>query len=146
VPHMQLVLFVGVMAFAILFAINSSIHSYLVLRYAEGDKVSQSVGFYYMANAGGRLTGTLLSGWIYTYVGGSFSTSGMACCFIAGAVFSLLAVFVSAFLRLRACVRACVRESCVRAWERGKDVWMGLPYTRAGLRVQRRAKVETEDA
>jgi len=43
VPHMTVVLLVGVTAFAIIFAINSSIHSYLVLRYAEGDKVSQSV-------------------------------------------------------------------------------------------------------
>ena len=52
VPHMLAVLFVGVTAFALIFAINSSVHSYLVLRYAEGDKVSTSVGFYYMANAG----------------------------------------------------------------------------------------------
>jgi hypothetical protein len=63
-------------------------------RYAEGDKVSQSVGFYYMANAGGRLLGTLLSGCIYTYMGGSFSGRGMAWCFLAGAACSLLAVFL----------------------------------------------------
>jgi hypothetical protein len=44
-------------AFCALFAINSSIHSYLVVRYAEGDKVAMNVGFYYMANAAGRLTG-----------------------------------------------------------------------------------------
>ena len=44
-------------AFCVLFAINSSIHSYLVVRYAEGDKVAMNVGFYYMANAVGRLTG-----------------------------------------------------------------------------------------
>ena len=48
-------LIVIICLFALLFAINSSIHSYLVVRYAEGNKVAQSVGFYYMANALGRL-------------------------------------------------------------------------------------------
>jgi hypothetical protein len=43
--------------FCVLFAINSSIHSYLVVRYADGDKVAMNVGFYYMANSMGRLTG-----------------------------------------------------------------------------------------
>jgi hypothetical protein len=49
-------------AFCALFAVNSSIHSYLVVRYAEGDKVAMNVGFYYMANACGRLTGRWLGG------------------------------------------------------------------------------------
>ncbi|KAK9797051.1 hypothetical protein WJX73_008033 [Symbiochloris irregularis] len=44
------------------------VHSYLIVRYAEGNKIAMSVGFYYMANAGGRLIGTLLSGFLYTYV------------------------------------------------------------------------------
>jgi len=47
------------------FAINSAVHSYLILAYSDYDKVSMNVGFYYMANAGGRLVGTLLSGWAY---------------------------------------------------------------------------------
>ena len=47
------------------FAINSSVHSYLILAYSEGDEVATNVGFYYMANAGGRLVGTLLSGLTY---------------------------------------------------------------------------------
>ena len=52
----------GLAVFGFLFALNSSVHSYLVLAYSEADRVSQSVGFYYMANACGRLLGTLLSG------------------------------------------------------------------------------------
>ena len=77
-------------------------------RYAEGDKVSQSVGFYYMANAGGRLLGTLLSGCIYTYMGGSFSGRGMAWCFLAGAACSLLAVFLFGLV-VHECAGAAVR-------------------------------------
>ena len=63
--------------FAILFAINSSIHSYLVVRYAEGNKVAQSVGFYYMSNAAGRLMGTLVSGALYSYVDTKNATIGI---------------------------------------------------------------------
>ena len=55
----------GLTLFGIVFALNSSVHSYLVLAYAEADRVSLSVGFYYMANACGRLLGTLLSGLLY---------------------------------------------------------------------------------
>ena len=55
----------GLGLFGIVFALNSSVHSYLVLAYSEADRVSQSVGFYYMANAAGRLLGTLLSGLLY---------------------------------------------------------------------------------
>ena len=55
----------GLTLFGIVFALNSSVHSYLVLAYSEADRVSLSVGFYYMANAAGRLIGTLLSGVLY---------------------------------------------------------------------------------
>jgi predicted MFS family arabinose efflux permease len=55
----------GLVLFGIVFALNSSVHSYLVLAYSESDRVSLSVGFYYMANACGRLLGTLLSGVLY---------------------------------------------------------------------------------
>ncbi len=55
----------GLVLFGIVFALNSSVHSYLVLAYSEADRVSLSVGFYYMANACGRLLGTLLSGVLY---------------------------------------------------------------------------------
>ncbi|HEY2151350.1 MAG TPA: organoarsenical effux MFS transporter ArsJ [Vicinamibacterales bacterium] len=59
----------GLALFGIIFALNSSVHSYLVLAYSEADRVSLSVGFYYMANACGRLLGTLLSGILYQRAG-----------------------------------------------------------------------------
>ncbi len=52
----------GLIVFGVVFAMSSAVHSYLILAYAQGDKVAMNVGFYYMANAGGRLTGTVLSG------------------------------------------------------------------------------------
>jgi len=60
-----LTIVIGLAIFAVVFAINSAIHSYLILSYSENDKVAMNVGFYYMANAGGRLLGTVLSGWVY---------------------------------------------------------------------------------
>jgi len=59
------VLIAGLVLFGIVFAINSAVHSYLILAYSDFAKVSMNVGFYYMANAGGRLAGTVLSGLIY---------------------------------------------------------------------------------
>jgi predicted MFS family arabinose efflux permease len=59
----------GLTLFGVVFALNSSVHSYLVLAYSEADRVSLSVGFYYMANACGRLVGTLLSGLLYQRAG-----------------------------------------------------------------------------
>jgi predicted MFS family arabinose efflux permease len=66
----------GLVLFGIVFALNSSVHSYLVLAYSESDRVSLSVGFYYMANACGRLLGTLLSGVLYQVAGVSASLWG----------------------------------------------------------------------
>lgn len=66
---MALIVIVGLLSFAIVFAINSAIHSYLILAYATNDNVSLDVGFYYMSNAAGRLIGTLLSGLIYQEFG-----------------------------------------------------------------------------
>ena len=63
------VLVVGLLIFGVVFAINSALHSYLILAYADHDKVALKVGFYYMANAGGRLAGTVLSGWSYQQYG-----------------------------------------------------------------------------
>ncbi len=63
------VLVVGLVLFGVVFAINSAVHSYLILAYSDYDKVSMNVGFYYMANAGGRLVGTVLSGWVYQHQG-----------------------------------------------------------------------------
>ncbi len=66
-PEISLLL--GLMIFGILFAINSSLHSYLIVSYAREEGVSLDVGFYYMANAMGRLMGTVLSGWLYQVYG-----------------------------------------------------------------------------
>ena len=64
-----LVIVAGLIAFGAVFALNSAVHSYLILAYADSDKVAMSVGFYYTANACGRLTGTLLSGLLYQWQG-----------------------------------------------------------------------------
>jgi predicted MFS family arabinose efflux permease len=63
------VVVVGLIVFGVVFALNSALHSYLILAYSQGERVALDVGFYYMANAGGRLAGTLLSGWSYQALG-----------------------------------------------------------------------------
>jgi predicted MFS family arabinose efflux permease len=59
----------GLIVFGVVFALNSSLHSYLILAYSAGEEVSLDVGFYYSANACGRLVGTLLSGVLYLWGG-----------------------------------------------------------------------------
>jgi len=59
----------GLALFGLIFAVNSSVHSYLILAYTESDHAALNVGFYYMANAMGRLVGTLLSGLVFQYGG-----------------------------------------------------------------------------
>ena len=59
----------GLIVFGIVFALNSSLHSYLILAYSDDDAVAMDVGFYYSANAAGRLVGTLLSGVLYLWGG-----------------------------------------------------------------------------
>ena len=65
----NLVIMVGLLIFGVVFAFNSSVHSYLVLAFTDDDKVALNVGFYYMANSGGRLVGTVLSGLVYQFAG-----------------------------------------------------------------------------
>lgn len=60
---------VGLALFGLVFAVNSSVHSYLILAYTDADQVTLNVGFYDMANAAGRLVGTLLSGSMYLLAG-----------------------------------------------------------------------------
>jgi predicted MFS family arabinose efflux permease len=60
---------VGLIPFGVIFAMNSAVHSYLILAYSDNDKVAMNVGFYYMANALGRLAGTVLSGVMYEWHG-----------------------------------------------------------------------------
>ncbi|MFO8238660.1 MAG: organoarsenical effux MFS transporter ArsJ [Prochlorococcaceae cyanobacterium] len=75
---------VGLMVFGVVFAMNSSIHSYMILAYTEADDVSLNVGFYYMANAAGRLLGTLLSGAL-------FLVGGLQACLWASCLLVILA-------------------------------------------------------
>ncbi len=75
---------IGLFLFGIIFAFNSAVHSYLVLAYTEADKVALNVGFYYMANSGGRLAGTVLSGLV-------FQLYGLVGCLWVSALFVLLA-------------------------------------------------------
>ena len=77
----------GLTAFGVVFAMNSSIHSYMVLSYTDSENVSLNVGFYYMANAAGRLTGTLLSGAIFL-VGGMQACLWMSCLLVGLAFLS----------------------------------------------------------
>jgi predicted MFS family arabinose efflux permease len=87
----QTVVVAGLTLFGVLFAINSSLHSYLIVSYAAEDGVSLDVGFYYMANALGRLLGTVLSGWV-------FQVAGFAACLGISAVFVAIAAAVSSKL------------------------------------------------
>ncbi|MGB5518381.1 MAG: organoarsenical effux MFS transporter ArsJ [Gammaproteobacteria bacterium] len=84
----DIVIVTGLVLFAVVFAINSAVHSYLILAYSDRDKVSMNVGFYYMSNAGGRLAGTVLSGWIY-------QTQGLEGCLWWSTGFVLAAVVLS---------------------------------------------------
>lgn len=87
----QGVLIGGLMLFGVLFAVNSSLHSYLIVSYAKEDGVSLDVGFYYMSNALGRLVGTLLSGWV-------FQAYGLQACLWVSSLFVVLAALISLWL------------------------------------------------
>ncbi len=79
---LTVVLVAGLLAFGAIFAINSSLHSYLILAFTRDERVTMDVGFYYMANAGGRLIGTVLSGLTYQ-AGGLALTLGTAAVMVA---------------------------------------------------------------
>lgn len=78
VPHLQWVVVGGLGLFGFAFAVNSSVHSYLVLAYAGSEKAAEDVGFYYAANALGRFLGTLLSGLLYQWGGLLYALVGSA--------------------------------------------------------------------
>lgn len=84
----ELLIVAGLLIFGALFAINSSVHSYLIVSYAREDGASLDVGFYYMANAAGRLVSTLLSGLIYQYY-------GLAACLAGSSIMLIAAVVIS---------------------------------------------------
>ena len=86
--HGGAVLMIGLSVFGIIFAVNSSLHSYLIVALSNTDTIAMDVGFYYMANAAGRLLGTLLSGWV-------FLQFGFVACLLLSAVLVLCAAYVS---------------------------------------------------
>ncbi len=75
----DLFLVAGLAVFGFAFAVNSSVHSYLILAYAGSEKTAEDVGFYYAANAAGRFAGTLLSGLLY-------ASGGLVACLAGSAV------------------------------------------------------------
>lgn len=81
-PWLTMTLAAGLLVFGAIFAVNSSLHSYLILAFTKAERVTMDVGFYYMANAAGRLIGTLLSGLTYQ-VGGLALTLGTAAVMVA---------------------------------------------------------------
>jgi predicted MFS family arabinose efflux permease len=87
----ELVIVFGLLIFGAIFAVNSSLHSYLIVSYAKEEGVSLDVGFYYMANAMGRLIGTILSGWV-------FQVWGLAACLWVSFVFLSLTTLISLWL------------------------------------------------
>ena len=78
VPHLEWIVVAGLGLFGFAFAINSSVHSYLILAYAGSEKAAEDVGFYYAANALGRFIGTLLSGLLYQWGGLLYALIGSA--------------------------------------------------------------------
>jgi MFS family permease len=78
VPHLEWIVVVGLGVFGFAFAVNSSVHSYLILAYAGSEKAAEDVGFYYAANALGRFIGTLLSGLLYQWGGLLYALLGSA--------------------------------------------------------------------
>jgi MFS family permease len=83
------VIVAGLILFGVVFALNSAVHSYLILAYADDKKVAMSVGIYYMANACGRLAGTVLSGLLYQFGLRQGTNGGLIWCLLASTGFVL---------------------------------------------------------
>ena len=95
---------IGLAVFGVVFAINSAVHSFLILSYSDGDKVALNVGFYYMANAGGRLAGTVLSGWL-------FQIADLTGCLWASAAMAFIAAAISLLLPRRSRVSLVAQQA-----------------------------------
>lgn len=93
----------GLALFGVVFAVNSSVHSYLIVAYAGSEKVAEDVGFYYAANATGRLLGTLLSGLLY-------QAGGIEACLVGAGVMLALCFAVSLLLPREAAAAAVPAE------------------------------------
>ena len=91
----DLVLVIGLALFGLPFAVNSSLHSYLILAYAGSEKAAEDVGFYYAANAAGRLLGIILSGVLY-------QVAGITGCLVGSATMLLLCWLITFLLPINA--------------------------------------------
>ncbi len=105
VTRPDIVLVVGLALFGLPFAVNSSLHSYLILAYAGSEKAAEDVGFYYAANAAGRLLGITLSGVLY-------QIAGITGCLVGSAVMLLLCWLITYLLPAQE-TRSSVREQTV---------------------------------
>nr|WP_275442812.1 organoarsenical effux MFS transporter ArsJ [Pseudoalteromonas sp. OOF1S-7] len=86
--YIQVSIIAGLLLFGAVFAVNSSLHSFLIVHFADADGVSMDVGFYYMANAMGRLAGTILSGLAYQY-------GGLISCLLISSALLILATLLT---------------------------------------------------
>jgi MFS family permease len=91
-PWLTALLVAGLLVFGAIFAVNSSLHSYLILAFSKGERVTMDVGFYYMANATGRLLGTLMSGV-------SYQLGGLPACLLTAAIFVAISALAAGKLR-----------------------------------------------
>jgi len=89
---LTITLVIGLLVFGAVFAVNSSLHSYLILAFTQDARVTMDVGFYYMANAGGRLLGTVLSGLTYQF-------GGLGLCLATAAVMVALSALAAGRLK-----------------------------------------------
>jgi len=85
------VLITGLLVFGVFFAVNSSLHSFLIVAYAGSKKAAEDIGFYYAANAVGRLAGTFLSGFLY-------HQGGLLACLSGSALFLVITALMVARL------------------------------------------------
>ena len=93
-----IVVVAGLLVFGVVFALNSSVYFYLILAYTDSAKVAMNVGFSYMANAAGRLAGTVLSGALYQWGLQSGPSNGLVACLWASSAFVLVAGLLSLLL------------------------------------------------
>ena len=91
-PTLTATVIAGLLAFGFVFAVNSSVHSYLILAFGDAQRITRDVGFYYMANAAGRLIGTLLSGL-------SYQLGGLPLCLATAGVMAGLSWWAASRLR-----------------------------------------------
>lgn len=103
-PNPTIVLVVGLAVFGVAFAVNSSVHSYLVLAYAGSEKAAEDVGFYYAANAAGRFIGILASGFLYQF-------GGIYACLLGSALMLFVCWAVTLALPTRADTPSSVRTA-----------------------------------